>query len=452
MSGRVSGYHYEVGADGKKRRVYSNKKVKAAPAVKALMRQKAATIRGSGGYYQSNFVKRANKIIPKGAFSKVGGVIGGLYGAPGLGSAAGSLLSKIAGFGAYRVKSNSLINEGESPAYMHSSNSSLKVRHREYIADVTSSSVASAFSNVTYALNPGLSNTFPWLSSIAQQYEQYRISGMIFEFKSLSADTVVAASTNTYIGGVVMATNYNAVANAFTSKQQMENAEYTTSCKPSECVYHPIECAPVSVPTNQLYVRTGAIPSNADLRMYDLGLFQIATFGVAATNVILGELWCTYEIEFTKPISNAASGNLNLTDHFKLTGVTNALPLGTNATPVANSSIGGVITTSGTSAYTFPSTISSGTYLINYTAVGSSVAQAITAPSNLVGCSLLQLWQNDTGTNQNTSGQTGAQAIMLCIIKVTAPNASWQLVPLTLPSSVTAADLWVTQIDADIVA
>lgn len=453
MSGRASGYHYVTLKDGTRKRVYNNnKKVKASPAVKSVVARKA--LQGQGGYYDSGFVKTMNKYVPKGAFKKVGGVIGGLYGNGALGAKAGEYLSKIAGFGAYKVNSNSLmINEGDSPAYMHSTNSSLKVRHREYIADVVSSGTASAFSNVSYNINPGLATSFPWLSSIAQQYEQFVVKGMVYEFKSLSSDAVVASSANSYIGGVILATNYNAVSAPFTNKQQMENAEYTTSSKPSECVYHPIECKPGSMPTQQLYVRTGSIPANSDARMYDLGIFQIATFGVSATNVILGELWCTYEIEFSKPISTAVSGVTNLTDHFRLATIGNLSPLGTASVLANNSSIGGTITNTGTT-YNFPVGVNTGKYLFTYVVLGN--AATITPPLfSVSGGSILSYWNNDNDNQSSIAGSTTSnRCFMNFIISLNPVPGTQAAVNFSttgsLPTSAISGDLWVTQIDGDI--
>lgn len=50
-------------------------------------------------YRNSGFVKTANKYIPKGTFSSIGGFVGGP-----LGAVAGSKLASIAGFGAYSVR------------------------------------------------------------------------------------------------------------------------------------------------------------------------------------------------------------------------------------------------------------------------------------------------------------------------------------------------------------
>lgn len=119
------------------------------------------------------------------------------------------------------------------------SKNGVRIRHREFIQDVSSST---SFVNQLFSINAGLASTFPWLSQIAPNFEQYKFHGLIFEFRSTSANAL--NSTNTALGTVILGTDYNTAAAAFTSKQQMENNEWTCSTKPSLSVIHPIECAP----------------------------------------------------------------------------------------------------------------------------------------------------------------------------------------------------------------
>ena len=196
------------------------------------------------------------------------------------------------------------------------------VSHREYIGDLYTGGVAvdpmpanysspftvgnvkvagssDVLGNSGFKINVGVKDTFPWLYNLARNYEQYRVHGMVFEFKSLSADAL--NSTNTALGSVIMATEYNAANPIFETKQQMENYEFAQSCKPSVSMMHAIECAPNLTSVSELYVRTGAVPPYQDPRLFDLGTFQIATCGMQAPQINIGELWCTYLIELIKP-------------------------------------------------------------------------------------------------------------------------------------------------------
>lgn len=222
--------------------------------------------------------------------SRFGGPIGGV-----IGGTAGTLFSKITGFGDYKVRSNT-ITMGTDPPVFASDGRGTVVRHREYICDI--STPGAAFNIQGFPINAGLNSTFPWLSALAANFEQYCVRGMVFEFKSSSADAL--NSTNTALGQVIMCTQYNSIAAPFSNKAQMENHEFCTSGKPAQSILHPIECARGETPVSCLYTRNSNIPSTADQRMYDMGVMYIATSGQQAASVI-GELWVTYDIELLKP-------------------------------------------------------------------------------------------------------------------------------------------------------
>jgi hypothetical protein len=193
------------------------------------------------------------------------------------------------------------------PSVVNRSNKEFVVRHREYIQDIYSlagtANTPSSFGLRSYSINPGDSTTFPWLSTIADKFEQYRIEGMVFEYKSLYSDAVV--TQNGSIGSIVLATEYNSGSPSFSTKQAMENYQFAQSCKPSLSVLHPIECARSQNVLSELYVRQGPVPAGEDVKTYDFGDFQIASQGIplgaAGAAVNMGELWVSYQIALIKP-------------------------------------------------------------------------------------------------------------------------------------------------------
>lgn len=191
------------------------------------------------------------------------------------------------------------------PQFLNHKNG-VRIAHREYIQDIYSTT---QFSLNNFFLNPGLKASFPWLCNIATNFEQYKWLGIMFEFRSTSANAL--NSTNTALGTVVMATDYNPAAPNFTNKPQMEQNEWTTSSAPSVTFQQPIECDPSQNPLKLYLVRSGGIPTGQDQRMFDLANFQIATVGMQAASAI-GELWVTYDVQFFKPVLNLAlpSGGL----------------------------------------------------------------------------------------------------------------------------------------------
>jgi len=147
---------------------------------------------------------------------------------------------------------------------------------------------------------------------------------MVFEFRPLITDFVTSGAP----GVVVMATNYNADNPVYASKQEMENSEFAVSVKPTLLLQHLIECDPGQTPISELYVRSGDLPTEDDLRLFDLGTFQLATQG--NPNQLLGELWVTYCVEFYKPVLSLTNLTTEaVSAHIIRAAVTNANPIGT---------------------------------------------------------------------------------------------------------------------------
>jgi len=248
-------------------------------------------------------VKQPKPKQKKTPFSDAGAIVGtklgSIFNAPylkGVGKWLGSGIGQIFGSGDYQVVGpspayNVLMNT-QTPKFSSTKQTNI-ICHREYLGDITGTA---SFSLNTYPLNPCISSTFPWLSTIAQNYQEYKFHGLIFEFRPLITDFV----TNGAPGVVIMATNYNADALPYTTKQEMENSEYAVSVKPTRELMHGVECDTNQTVLPQLYVRTGNPPANQDLRLYDLGLFQFGTQSNPVQN--LGELWVSYCVEFFKPV------------------------------------------------------------------------------------------------------------------------------------------------------
>lgn len=217
----------------------------------------------------------------------------------------------VSGKGAYQIKRN-VLYEGAAIPEMYNArrdDGAVVIRHSEYICDVISSSTAGAFANQSFPLNPGLAQTFEYLAQLAANFTEYRIEGMLIEFRTRSVDAL--NSTNTALGSVYIATQYNSLEPDFSSKAEMSSYQYCNNCKPSESMIHIIECDPKQTAIEHLYIRTGAVPSSADIRLYDLGRLQIATQGMQAASVNIGELHVTYQVALYKPRLYESLGHLN---------------------------------------------------------------------------------------------------------------------------------------------
>jgi len=242
----------------------------------------------------------------------IGGMIGGPAGAgigASLGYGAGSLFSHITGLGDYTVKKNTIVYPDQIPLFQPTNDGCILVSHKEYITDIISSGSVGAFKVDSFDVNPGLPGSFPWLSILAQAYDEWQPLGIVYAFKSTSADAL--NSTNTALGTVVMATEYNPLNPVYVNKQQMEQCVFSGSSRTSSSLMHPLECD--FNQTREVFnIRQGGL-QNGDPRLYDLGRFSIASSGLQGTDVDIGELWVTYSIKLMKPRLGDQSGQM---DHY----------------------------------------------------------------------------------------------------------------------------------------
>lgn len=326
---------------------------------------------------------------------------------------------------------------GQGIPEIKNSKTGVIIRHKEYLADIPASIL---FNLNSFPLNPGMSKTFPWLSQIATAFEEYEFRGLIFEFKSMSSDAVLSASTSSSLGTVIMATQYDTADPDFADKVQMENHEFSNSSKPSLSFLHPIECARGQTPVTRLYTRNESISNAEDLKLYDLGKFEIATQGMQAASGAAGELWCSYEIKFFKPQLYQYLGSAQLADHWqgqnptKTTG--NILTDGT-IVPVLHvgSNLGTTITSSPNSVlFAFPSYLQSGTYRFCLTMFGTAMGATDTVPTfsfTLTNCVNVLAFRNDVASAIQAPNATVAVAAATLTslsyvryIKITGSNAT----------------------------
>jgi hypothetical protein len=243
-------------------------------------------------------VKKSKKKVPKN--QNPGAVLG-----DSLWTAGKTLFKDILGWGDYSINRNSVMGGSTQVPTMHGDKDSVRIRHREYIGDVT---MTSAFTTTTYAVNPGLQATFPWLSGMAASFQEYDICGMVFDYTPTSGQ--LSTATTPALGNVTMACQYRADQPAFSSKLTMLNSEFSVDGRPSDNVLFPIECSPKEKPLQIQYIRTNALGPNQDIKFYDLGIVTLATSGGNATQYVSGELWVTYDVILYKPTGSAiSSGN-----------------------------------------------------------------------------------------------------------------------------------------------
>jgi hypothetical protein len=259
-----------------------------------------------------------------------------------LGQFAGRLLGRITGTGDYSVNlppGGLPIEDTQVPQFIKSENNrETRIRHREYLGNVYASSVAGAFNITTYPINPGLFSTFPWLSEIATQYDQWEPHGLVVIFKTLTSTYAASQS----LGTVVIASDYDVYDSPYTAKVEMANSEFAVSGSAAQNLLHPVECNTDERMTKLFTIRSSSIASNDNLRFFDLANVQVASEGCLASQ-LLGELWITYDISFYKPqLGYQLSGRNILNTCAKFQG-TQASPFAVNVgtSPYTNLAVTG---------------------------------------------------------------------------------------------------------------
>jgi len=172
---------------------------------------------------------------------------------------------------------------------------SMRVSHREYIGEVLGST--SVFLNTKYPINPGMAVTFPWLSSVASDFEEYSFSKLAFHYEPEKPTSAA--------GYVMMAIDYDPADAVPTTKQQLAAALGAVRTPVWSNVRD--DAASSQLKKQQsLYLRSGTLASNLDIKTYDQGFLNIAV-GNCADATFIGELWVEYDVTFRVPQLNQSA-------------------------------------------------------------------------------------------------------------------------------------------------
>jgi hypothetical protein len=174
---------------------------------------------------------------------------------------------------------------------------SFVVTEDEYIGEIAAANEP-AFNVNQFPVNPGLAQTFPWLSTIAKNFEKYQFEYLEFYYKREVSEFATAGQS----GKVLYSFDTDAADPVPYGKQEMEATEPhgdDMPCKNFRMVVPRSMLQPIR--TDAHFVRAGAAPPNTDIKTYDIGALNVATQGTAA-NGIVGELHVRYRVRLMVPI------------------------------------------------------------------------------------------------------------------------------------------------------
>lgn len=278
-------------------------------------------------------------------------------------------------------------------AYTASGDGRIRVRHREFIGDVAGSV---AFAVTALGINPGLATMFPWLSTIAGQFESYCFESLRFCF-----ETSKSASTS---GTLLLAVDYDAGDAVPVNKQQMmSNRTKNRNAVWAECVINCDKQDLKKLP--QRFIRLGSLSADQDIKTYDTGNFQYATKSCADTTEI-GELYVEYDVHLMTP-QNDLSGQLSASSArlTSVTGPTRAAPFGT-----ASSWTGGLTVSSVGATITWGKV---GQYLVYLRYTGTVITDVGLTPTGTATTSVIS-----SETNHSTAATVGTNQLLVTVNNV----------------------------------
>jgi phosphotransferase system IIA component len=171
------------------------------------------------------------------------------------------------------------------------------VKETEYIGEVTVANQPNFQNLYTLPCNPGQSSTFPWLYTIAKNYEKYRFLELCFFYKP----EVTEFTANVNTGKVILSADYDASDAAPATKQQMEDVDPHADGMPYQSIMLTLDPKQMFQMSDAKYVRIGGLPGSSDIKTYDCANFFLAVQGQVANSTI-GELHVRYTVELSVPV------------------------------------------------------------------------------------------------------------------------------------------------------
>jgi len=184
----------------------------------------------------------------------------------------------------------SRVEFGQAPRILRTSQGSCNIKHRELIANITDGAFF-AGSLQSFACNPGIAATFPWLSQEAAGWERYR-------FNSLRFNYLTRVSTTT-AGSVIMAPDYDASDAPPVSEEILSSYQGSVEASLWKDISCGLSRAAMHADEREKFVRIGAIGANQDIRLYDVANMFVSTSG--GETGLCGKFWVEYDVTLFTP-------------------------------------------------------------------------------------------------------------------------------------------------------
>jgi hypothetical protein len=313
-------------------------------------------------------------------------------------------------------------NSGKAPNVTMSKDS-CRVIHRELLGNVSGVSTSAFTISSTFALNPGIVATFPWLSNIAQNWEAYR-------FNKLRVCYYTRTGSNT-AGSVIMVPDYDASDGSPISEQtasSYEDIQEDVPWKDITCTLRPGAMHSVGP---RKFVRLGALSANQDIKLYDVGNLFICTVDSAAA-APWGKVWIEYDVTFYTPQLQSGGSTFTTVSAIRSGGTMDNLNVFGDA-PVITGNLG---VTVAANVMTFPTLIVGAEYNIDLSLTGTTISAINSGvPVGMTLKTTCFLDFNAAGTKANMSrtftatAVSGSMAITCTAASITAGQTIFSMIP-----------------------
>lgn len=164
---------------------------------------------------------------------------------------------------------------------------SIRVKHREFIMDIVAPSDPYT---IQLPVNPGMEETFPWLSMLAAGFETYKFHSLCFKY-------IPAVSTGT-AGTVSIIPDYDS-ADTIESHKQKLLAHQDSVIGPAYQNLIMRSRTKNLHKSKEFYMRYGELMANKDIKMYDVA--KLIIYVQTAHTDTLGSLWVEYDVSLITP-------------------------------------------------------------------------------------------------------------------------------------------------------
>lgn len=168
---------------------------------------------------------------------------------------------------------------------MVSSARGVVIQHKEMIGSLISSGTTLAFSATGFAVNPGKPSGFPWLSTIASNFDKYRMKKLVVHLVS-SQPTSVA-------GRIGVGIDYDSTDSLPGDRVDFFNLTHHAECAAWDSVRLVIPVIP-----DIKFVNSHTI---TDSKLIDMGQIVVMSDQIVATSATIADIIVEYHVELLEP-------------------------------------------------------------------------------------------------------------------------------------------------------